>query len=94
MQRWQKKLIQTLWGSMIKLWDLQNKERHGVDKESCHLTRREVLHSQLAKIYARKLEYPLWVQQLLQTSYKNPITESVTKIAYWLDAYTGTFAIT
>ncbi len=94
MQRWQKKLLQTLWGFMIQLWILRNNERHGWDKESRDQARREVLHSELKDIYTRKHEYPLRVQRLLRTSYESHVTESVTKIADWLDAYKGTFAIT
>jgi hypothetical protein len=37
MARWQKrKLVQTVWGSMIKLWNTRNDERHRWDKESCN----------------------------------------------------------
>jgi hypothetical protein len=34
MQRWQKKLIQTIWHSMIQLWKLRNDKRHGWDAKS------------------------------------------------------------
>jgi hypothetical protein len=94
MQRWQKKLIQTIWHSMIQLWKLRNDERHGWDAESRESARREVLHYELAKIYNRKNEYPRRVQRLLRASYNVHIQETATKIAGWLDAYKGTFAVT
>jgi hypothetical protein len=34
MVRWQKKLIHTIWVSMIKLWKMRNDKRHGWDKET------------------------------------------------------------
>jgi hypothetical protein len=58
MTRWQKKIIRTVWGSMIKFWKLRNDERHGWDKESRNSARREVLHKELEAIYERKHEYP------------------------------------
>jgi exonuclease III len=91
---WQKNLIQHVWEEMIKLWKLRNDERHGWDKESRDISRREVLHYELAEIYGRKNEYPLRVQRLLRASYEVHIQETVTKLADWLEAYKGTFAIT
>jgi hypothetical protein len=94
MGRWQKQLIKTVWGSLITLWTTRNDERHGWDKESRDLARREVLHKELEDLYARKNEYPLRVQRLLRGSYDIHIQETATKIADWLDAYKGTFAVT
>jgi hypothetical protein len=94
MTRWQKKVIQTMWGYMISLWTLRNEERHGWDKESRDRSRREVLHYELEEIYERKDQYPLRVQELLRATYKIHIQETVTRIADWLDAYKGTFAVT
>jgi hypothetical protein len=94
MQRWQKKIIQTIWHSMIQLWKLWSDKRHGWDAESRERARREVLHYKLAEIYNRKNKYPRRVQQLLCASYNAHIQETATKIADWLDAYKGTFAVT
>ena len=94
MTRWQKKVIQTMWGQLIDLWTLRNTERHGWDTESRNNARREVLHHELAEIYIQKHEYPARVQRLLRATYELHITESITKIADWLDAYKGTFAVT
>jgi hypothetical protein len=94
MQRWQKQLIQTVWHSMIALWKLRNDERHGWDAESREAARREVMHHELAEIYDRKDDYPARVQRLLRPSYETHIQETATKIADWLDAYKGTFAVT
>jgi hypothetical protein len=95
MAGWQKKIIQTIWGAMIKLWKLRNDKRHGWDKESRDRSQREVLHYELAEIYARKHEYPQQVQRLLRASYEVHIQEeTATKLANWLEAYKGTFAIT
>ena len=94
MTRWQKKVIQTIWGQMINLWTLRNNERHGWDTESRDNARQEVLHHELAEIYHRKHEYPIRVQRLLRSSYETHITETVTKIVDWLDTYKGTFAVT
>jgi hypothetical protein len=94
MARWQKKLIQTVWGSMIKLWKLRCDERHGWDKESRDRSRREVLHKELEAIYDRRQQYPQRVQRLLRPSYEIHIQETCTKLADWLEAYKGTFAIT
>ena len=91
---WQKKVIQTLWGQLIILWKLRNNECHGWDKESRELARRDILHKELAHIYQRKHEYPVRVQSLLRESYERHTTETVTKIADWLDAYKGTFDVT
>jgi hypothetical protein len=90
MGRWQKQIIQTIWGSLITLW----KTRNGWDKESRDSARREVLHKELEELYDRKQEYPLRLQRLLHGSYEIHIQETVTKIADWLDAYKGTFAVT
>jgi hypothetical protein len=94
MAGWQRKVLQTTWGMSIKLWTLRNNERHGWDKESRDQSRREVLHKELEDLYLRKDEYPAWVQRLLRASYDTHIQESVTKLADWLDAYKGTFAVT
>jgi hypothetical protein len=94
MQQWQKKLVQATWEQMIALWKTRNDERHGWDKESRNSARREVLHKELEAIYIRKHQYPVRVQSLLRGLYKIHITETVTKIANWLDAYKGTFAVT
>jgi hypothetical protein len=94
MAGWQRKVIQTMWGMSIKLWKLRNDERHGWDKESRDRSRREVLHKELEDLYLRKDEYPARVQRLLRDSYEIHIQESVTKLADWLDAYKGTFAVT
>jgi hypothetical protein len=94
MKRWQKKVIQNTWGSMISLWKTRNDERHGRDKESRDSARREVLHKELEDLYNRKNEYPARVQRLLRDSYEVHIQETVTKIADWLDAYKGTFNVT
>jgi hypothetical protein len=94
MGRWQKQTIQTIWGSLITLWKTRNDERHGWDKESRDSARREVLHKELEELFDRKQEYPLRVQWLLRGSYEIHIQETVTKIADWLDAYKGTFAVT
>jgi hypothetical protein len=80
MQRWQKKIIQTIWNSMIKLWKLWNDERHGWDAESRESACGEVLHSKLAEIYNRKNEYPRRVQRLLRTSYNIHIQEKQRKL--------------
>jgi hypothetical protein len=58
MTRWQKKIIQTIWGQMIQLWTLRNAERHGWDKESRDRSRREVLHKELEDLYNRKTNIP------------------------------------
>ncbi len=79
---------------MIILWKTCNDERHGWDKESRNSARREVLHKELEMIYDRKHEYPVRVQWLLRESYELHIQETVTKLADWLDAYKGTFAVT
>jgi hypothetical protein len=94
MAGWQKNVIQIVWGAMIKLWKLQNDKRHGWDKKSRNRLQREVLHHKLAEIYGRKNEYPERVQRLLRTLYEEHTQETVTKIANWLEAYKGTFAIT
>jgi hypothetical protein len=94
MGRWQKNIITAIWGAMIKLWKLRNEERHGWDQESRERSRREVLHFELEEIYNRKEEYPRRVQNLLRASYEIHIQETVTKLADWLEAYKGTFAIT
>ncbi len=94
MARWQKTMIQTVWGSMIQLWKIRNDERHGLDKESRDRCRREVLHHELATIYGRKQQYPQRVQLLLRESYEVHIQETVTKLADWLECYKGTFAMT
>jgi hypothetical protein len=94
MAGWQRKVLQTTWGMSIKLWTLHNNERHGWDKESPNRSQREVLHKELEDLYLRKDEYPARVQRLLQGSYELHIQESVTKLANWLDAYKGTFAVT
>jgi hypothetical protein len=91
---WQKSTIQTVWGAMIALWKLRNDERHGWDKESRDQSRRKVLHYKLAEIYDRKNEYPIQVQRRLRESYAVHIQETATKLADWLEAYKGTFAIT
>jgi hypothetical protein len=94
MGRWQKQLIQTLWTSMIVLWTTRNAERHGWDAESKESAKRELLHNELEAIYDRKQQYPRRVQRLLRGSYEIHIQETVTKLADWLDAYKGTFAVT
>jgi hypothetical protein len=94
MEHWQKKIIQQIWRSLIALWTTRNTERHGWDKESRDGARREVLHHELASIYARKHEYPARVQRLLRASYEIHITETASKLADWLDAYQTTFAMT
>ncbi len=94
MGRWQKQLIQTLWTSMIVLWTTRNAERHGWDAESKESAKRELLHKELEAIYDRKHQYPRRVQRLLRGSYEIHIQETVTKLADWLDAYKGTFAVT
>jgi hypothetical protein len=94
MERWQKKLIYVTWSLMIQLWKLRIDERHGWDNESKERARREVLHIELEEIYNRKQQYPVRVQRLLKASYDIHIQETVTKIADWLDAYKGTFAVT
>jgi hypothetical protein len=94
MARWQKKIIQTIWGSLIKLWKTRNDESHGWDKESWDSARREVLHMELQEIYDQKHEYPQRIQRLLRATYEIHIQETVTKLADWLDAYKGTFAVT
>ncbi len=93
MQWWQKKVIQRTWHFMIKLWKLQNNDRHGWDAESRESSRREVMHYALTEIYNKKQEYPQRVQQLLRASYDIHIQETATKIADWLDVYKGTFAV-
>jgi hypothetical protein len=94
MDRWQKKIIQTIWGSMVQLWTTRNAERHGWDQDSQDSSRREVLHEELEDIYLRKHEYPERVQRLLRNSYEEHIQETVTKLADWMDAFQGTFAMT
>jgi hypothetical protein len=94
MTRWQRRIIHHTWTGMTDLWNIRNEERHGWDKESRDNARREVLHTELADIYGRKHQYPLRVQRLLRESYEIHIQETVTKLADWLDAYKGTFAIT
>jgi ADP-heptose:LPS heptosyltransferase len=94
MGRWQKQLLQTAWTSMIQLWKLRITERHGWDAESKESARREVLHKELEAIYDQKQQYPRRVQRLLRASYEIHIQESATKLADWLDAYKGTFAVT
>ena len=94
MARWQKKIIQTIWASSIKLWKTRNDERHGWEKASRDSARREVLHKELQEIYDRKNEYPQRVQRLLRASYEIHIQETVRKLTDWLDAYKGTFAVT
>ena len=94
MARWQKKIIQTIWASSIKLWKTRNDERHGWDKESRDSSRRKVLHKELQEIYDQKNEYPQRVQRLLRASYEIHIQETVRKLTDWLDAYKGTFAVT
>jgi hypothetical protein len=94
MGRWQNTIIQTTWSSTIQLWTLRNNERHGWDKESRDLARREVIHHELAEIYARKHQYPLRVQRLLRQSYDIHIQETVIKLGNWLDTYKGTFSVT
>jgi hypothetical protein len=94
MTRWQRRILQNTWGTIIKLWTTRNEERHGWDKESRESARREVLHIELADIYDKKHQYPVRVQRLLRGSYEQHIQETVTKIADWLDCYKGTFAIT
>jgi hypothetical protein len=94
MDRWQKKIIHTLWGSMIQLWTTRNEERHGWDQDSRDSSRRKVLHKELEDIYLRKHEYPERVQQLLRNSYEEHIQEPVTKLTDWMDASQGTFAMT
>jgi hypothetical protein len=84
----------TVWGSMITLWKLRCDERHGWDKESGDRARREVLHKELEAIYDRRHQYPQRVQRLLRQSYDIHIQETCTKLADWLEAYKGTFAIT
>jgi hypothetical protein len=83
-----------VWGSMIPLWKTRNDERHGWDKESRNSAQREVLHHELEEIYSHKHQYPQQVQRLLRETYKAHTQETVTKIADWLEAYKGTFAIT
>jgi hypothetical protein len=93
--RWQKKILKSMWGSLLQLWTTQHKERHGWDKEGRDNARREVMHTELFQIYYRKHEYPpQQVQHLLRTTYEIHIQETVTKITDWLDAYKGTFAVT
>ncbi len=94
MARWQKKIIQTIWASSIKLWKTRNDERHGWDKESRDSSRRKVLHKELQEIYDQKNEYPQQVQRFLRASYEIHIQETVRKLTDWLDAYKGTFAVT
>jgi hypothetical protein len=94
MARWQKKVIQCTWTSMIQLWKLRIKERCGWDKETRNNARQEVLHTELADLYNRKHKYPLQVQRLLRASYEVHITEMVTKMTDWLGTYKGTFAVT
>jgi hypothetical protein len=62
MDRWQKKMIQTIWGSMVQLWTTRNKEQHGWDQDSQDSSRREVLHKELEDIYLHKHKYPERVQ--------------------------------
>jgi hypothetical protein len=70
---------------MILLWTTRNEES----------ARREVLHKELQELYLWKQDYPLRVQHLLHHgSYEIHTQETVTKIADWLDAYKGTFAVT
>jgi hypothetical protein len=84
-----------MWGLMIALGTLlHNDKRHGWDKESRDRLQQEVLHYELEEIYTRKHQYPERVQKLLRTSYDLHIQETVTRIADWLDAYKGTFAVT
>jgi hypothetical protein len=94
MTRWETKTLQTTWKELIPLWKTRNDERHGIDKESRDMAMRGVLHHELEEIYARQHQYPQRVQRLLRTSHKIHIQETVTKIADWLDAYKGTFAVT
>jgi hypothetical protein len=94
MTRWQKKIIQSIWAQMRKLWTLCNDERHGWDKESRDRAQRELLHKELEDLYTGKHEYPIQFQTLLWESYEIHITETVTKIADWLDAYKGAFIVT
>jgi hypothetical protein len=93
MSRWQKNIIKTVWGVMIKLRKLRNDEHHGWDQESRGRSCHKVLHYELEEIYNHKDEYPQRVQNLLQASYKIHMQETVTKLADWLEAYKGTFAI-
>jgi hypothetical protein len=80
MGRWQKQLIKTIWGSMIKLWKTRNNKRHGWDKESRDLARQEVLHKELEDLYDRKNEYPQRVQRLLRGSYDIHIQDVVSRL--------------
>ncbi len=95
MGRWQNQIIQTIWSALITLWKTRNDERHGWgwDAETKESARREVLHKELEELYERKYEYPLRAQRLLRGSYKIHIQESVTKIADWMYACQGTFAL-
>jgi hypothetical protein len=79
---------------VIQLWKIRITEHHGWDAESKESARREVLHKELEAIYDQKQQHPRRVQRLLQASYEIYIQESATKLADWLDAYKGTFAVT
>jgi hypothetical protein len=95
MGRWQNKVIQTTWRLTIQLWQTHNDEHHGWDKESRDLARREVIHHELAEIYARKHQYPIRVvQQLIRQSYAIHVQETVTQLGNWLNTYKGTFSVT
>jgi hypothetical protein len=96
MMRWQKKILPTTWSLLIMLWKTHGmtNDTRGWDRESQDSSWREVLHKELEDIYSQKHGYPLRVQRLLRGSYDIHINESTTKIADWLDAFKGTFAVT
>jgi hypothetical protein len=79
---------------MIKLWKIGNDKHHRWDAESHKSARHKMMHKEMEAIYNRKHEYPLRVQRLLQGSYAIHIQEMATKIADWLYASKGTFAVT
>jgi hypothetical protein len=92
MQRWQKKLIQTIRHSVLQLWMLRNKERHCWDAKSQESARQEVLHYELAEIYNRKNAYTRRVQttrSTIQHTYSRNSNKNRRLVRY-----KGTFAVT
>jgi hypothetical protein len=94
MALWQKRIIQTTWSLMIRLWKIRNDERHGRDAETRDQARREVLQNEIEVLYSERELYPLRVQKLLRSSFETHCHERVTKLQDWIDAYRVTFRVT
>jgi hypothetical protein len=93
MDRWQTRIIRTIWTSMIALWKIRNDDRHGRDAETKETSRHEVLTNELRLFYTNRDQYPIEVQNLLYPTFEEHYQDKSYKIENWLNAYRVTFEI-